>query len=118
MPRKAEQHAALPESACCFSGICTVIRHIVKDSLIAAEVNITNKKHGPHALRSSLASSMINDGASYEVVRKILGHTDPNVIKHYARTDIESLRLCSIDPPAPSGLFREMLSGRMVVSRV
>jgi len=96
----------------------TVIRHIVKDSLIAAEVNITNKKHGPHALRSSLASSMINDGASYEVVRKILGHTNPNVIKHYARTDIESLRLCSIDPPAPSGLFREMLSGRMVVSRV
>ena len=74
------------------------------DSFIAAGIDTSGKKHGPHAFRSSMASSMVNDGGSYEIARRILGHSDPNVIKHYARTDIENLRLCSIDPPAPSGL--------------
>lgn len=61
---------------------------------------------------------MVNDGASYETVRKILGHSDPDVIKHYAKTDIENLRLCSIEPPAPSGVFEDYLSGKKVIDRV
>lgn len=61
---------------------------------------------------------MINDGASYETVRKILGHSNPDVIKHYARTDIENLRLCALEPPAPSGFFEEYLSGKKVIERV
>jgi hypothetical protein len=47
----------------------------------------------------------VNDGTPYEVVRRILGHSDPDVIKHYAKADIENLRMCSIDPPVPTGLF-------------
>ena len=96
----------------------SIIRHIVSNAFTAAGVETTGKKHGPHAFRSSLASSMVNDGASYETVSKILGHSDPNVIKHYAKTDIENLRLCSIEPPPPSGLFGAYLSGKKVISRV
>ena len=62
--------------------------------------------------------SMVNDGGSYETVRKILGHTDPDVIKHYAKTDIENLRFCAIAPPVPSGLFNDYLSGKKVISHV
>ena len=61
---------------------------------------------------------MVNDGVSYETVRRILGHSDPNVIKHYARTDVEKLRLCSIEPPAPSGFLSDYLSGKKVVDHV
>ena len=61
---------------------------------------------------------MIGDNNSYDVVRKILGHSDPNVIKHYAKTDIERLRLCAISPPGPSGLFEDYLSGKKVVHHV
>ena len=61
---------------------------------------------------------MVNDGVSYEIVRRILGHSDPDVIKHYAKADIENLRLCSIEPPAPSGLFYEYLSGKEVSCHV
>ena len=89
-----------------------VIRHVVNNFFVAAGIDTTGKKHGPHAFRSSLASSMVNDDASYETVRRILGHSDPNMITHYARTDIEKLRLCSIDPPPPSGRFGDYLSGR------
>lgn len=96
----------------------SIIRHVVTNGFIDAQIDITGKKHGPHSFRSSLASSMINDGASYETVRKILGHSDPDAIKHYARTDIENLRLCSLEPPAPSGFFEDYLSGKKVMVRV
>lgn len=96
----------------------SVIRHMLNECLHNANINIAGRKHGSHALRSSLASSMVNDGASYEVVRRILGHTDPDVIKRYAKADIENLRLCAIDPPPASGLFLEYLSGKEVILHV
>ena len=96
----------------------SIIRHAVNDSFAVAKVDTAGKKHGPHVFRSSLASSMVNDGIPYEVVRRILGHSDPDVIKHYARADVENLRMCSIDPPAPTGLFDSYLSGKEVVTHV
>ncbi|MBR0341312.1 MAG: tyrosine-type recombinase/integrase [Oscillospiraceae bacterium] len=90
----------------------SIIRHITHNAFKDAGIDITGKKHGPHVFRSSLASSMVNDGVSYEMVRRILGHSDPDVIKHYAKSDIENLRLCAIEPPAPEGHFQEYLSGR------
>ena len=96
----------------------SIRRHAINDSFATAKVDTSGKKHGPHAFRSSLASSMVNDGTPYEVVRRILGHSDPDVIKHYAKADIENLRMCSIDPPVPTGLFGSYLSGKEVVPHV
>lgn len=96
----------------------SIIRHALNKCFAAANVNTAGKKHGPHAFRSSLASSMVNDNASYEVVRRILGHSNSDVIKHYAKADIENLRMCSIDPPIPTGIFRDYLSGKGVVTHV
>lgn len=96
----------------------SIIRHAVVKYFHAAGIDTTGKKHGPHAFRSSLASSMVNDGASYETVRRILGHSDPDVIKHYAKTDIENLRLCSLEPPEPEGIFKDYLSGWRQISNV
>ncbi len=96
----------------------SIIRHAVTNSFVVAGIDITEKKYGPHTFRASLASSMVNEGTSYETVRKILGHSDPDMSKHYARTDIENLRMCAIDPPLPTGLFSDYLSGKKVVSLV
>jgi site-specific recombinase XerD len=87
------------------------MRHAVTKYLTKASVDISSKKHGPHALRSSLASSMVNDKVPYEVVRKILGHSSNNAIKHYARIDIEELRNYSLKPFKVSGGFRSFLYG-------
>lgn len=76
-----------------------------------AGIEISNKRHGLHTFRSSLASSMINNQVSYDVVRKVLGHTDPNAIKHYAKVDVERLREYAIAVPAPSGVFEAFLNG-------
>ena len=95
-----------------------IIRHALYGCFDSAGIDTAGKKRGPHAFRSSLASSMINDGTSYEIVRRILGHSSPDAVKHYARADIDSLRLCSIEPPPPSGCFRDLLSGKGVGSHV
>ena len=96
----------------------SIIRHAVTNSFVAAGIDITEKKHGPHTFRASLASSMVNEGTSYDTVRRILGHSNPDMIKHYARTDIENLRMYAIEPPFPTGLFRDYLTGKKVLSLV
>ena len=96
----------------------SIIRHATDRYFHKAGIDTSRKKHGPHTFRSSLASSMVNDGVSYETVRRILGHSDLNVIKHYAKVDIENLRLCALDPPRPKGIFADYLSGKKVVRHV
>lgn len=91
----------------------SIIRHAVDEYMEKARIDVGDRKHGPHAFRSSMATSMINTGTSYETVRKILGHSDPDVIKHYAKTDIERLRTCSIESPDPIGNFADFLSGEV-----
>lgn len=89
----------------------SVVSFVVKKHMIRSSVNISGKKHGPHSLRASLASSMVNDGVPYETVRKVLGHDSPNAIKHYARLDIQMLRKCALACPAPSGSLYQFLKG-------
>lgn len=60
-----------------------------------------------------LASSMVNDDISYETVRKVLGHSSNNAVKHYARIDVEKLRRYSLTPPAPAGRFHAFLYGEV-----
>ena len=89
----------------------SVIRFETTRYFKKAGINIVDKKHGPHVFRSSLASSMINNDTPYEIVRKILGHTNPDSIKNYARVDIEKLREFAIEVPEPSGYFKIFLEG-------
>ena len=88
------------------------IRYAMRKYILKAGISTAGRKMGPHSLRSSMASSMVNDSVSYETVRKILGHSSDNAIKHYARIDIERLRPYCLIPPAPTGSFREFLGMR------
>lgn len=90
------------------------IRNAMKNYIASAGIDIGNRKKGPHVLRSSLASSMVNDDISYETVRKVLGHSSNNAIKHYARIDVEKLRQYSLEPPAVSGKFKAFLQGKVI----
>ncbi len=88
-------------------------RKALKKYMGLAGIDPGNRKCGPHALRASLASSMVNDDISYETVRKVLGHSSNNAVKHYARIDVEKLRRYSLTPPAPAGRFHAFLYGEV-----
>jgi len=87
----------------------------VRTAILAAGIERNGRGVCARVLRSSLASSMVNDGVPYEVARQTLGHRDKNAIRHYAKLDIEQLRLYALEPPAATGRFAEILSGRCAV---
>jgi integrase len=88
------------------------IGNMVRRNLGYAGIAGGGRQRGPHSFRSSLASSMVNDGIPYDAVRKTLGHTDPNAIKSYARLDVERLRSYALEAPKATGGFGRFLSGK------
>lgn len=88
---------------------CFAINTMVWTQFGKSGVPLAERRHGSRAFRSSMASNMINDNISTEIVRRVLGHGTKHAIKHYARIDIESMRLCPLAVPEPGGLFAEML---------
>jgi integrase/recombinase XerD len=57
------------------------------------------KKHGLHALRHSLASTLLEEKTPLVVISEILGHIDSNTTGAYLKIDITRLRMCSLEVP-------------------
>ncbi len=93
----------------------SVTRRITTSYIKKSGVESNGRRHGTHIFRSSAATSMVNDGVSYEVVRRVLGHSDPNVIQHYAALDLDNLRKCALPAPEPTGFLKELLEGRATI---
>lgn len=73
---------------------------IVSRVIDGSGVDTLNRKRGAHALRSSLASQLLDEGNSYPVIQKVLGHTSPEAAKAYVRIETEKLRECALEVPA------------------
>lgn len=84
---------------------------VVKKYMSIAKIATAGKKHGPHSLRASLATSMVNDDIPFEAVSKILGHSTKESIQSYAKLDVEHLRACAIEVSPASGSFKTWLEG-------
>ncbi len=54
---------------------------------------------GPHALRHSLASALLEEGVSMPVISEILGHTDSRSTSIYLKIDVKQLKKCALDVP-------------------
>lgn len=80
----------------------STLHSIVTEYMNKAGINIPEgKKHGPHALRHSLASALLNSSTPMPVISEILGHSDTETTSVYLKIDILHLRDYSLDvPPA------------------
>ena len=58
------------------------------------------KKHGPHALRHSLSSIMLENKVPLPVISEILSHASSDTTKVYLKIDISQLRECALEVPA------------------
>lgn len=75
------------------------IYDIVSSYFSLAEIDISKRKHGPHALRHSLASSLLNANTPMHVIKDVLGHTDLNTTKTYLNIDFETLARFALEVP-------------------
>lgn len=74
------------------------LHSIVTHHMRRAKIKIKDgKKHGPHALRHSLASALLEENTPLPVISEILGHTNTNSTSVYLKIDIRQLRNCSLE---------------------
>ncbi len=66
-----------------------------------------NRKHGPHALRHSLAGIMLEKKTPIPVISEVLGHKNTESTKYYLRIDMNSLRQCALEVPPVNISFYE-----------
>jgi len=76
-----------------------IVNAIVKDALAATGQEPVTPYVGSHVLRHSLATRLVNAGASLDEVRDVLRHRSRSSTMIYARLDIDGLR--SIAQPWP-----------------
>ncbi|WP_027416417.1 site-specific integrase, partial [Aneurinibacillus terranovensis] len=71
---------------------------ITKYTRLAGITVPRGKRHGLHSLRHSLASTLLEQGASLAVISEILGHVDSKSTSVYLHTDMKGLTACALDP--------------------
>jgi integrase len=75
---------------------------------LAGIANIDDKKHGPHALRHSLAGFLLEKKTPLPVISEVLGHSSTESTKTYIRMDMDSLRQCALEvPPVSDRYYRK-----------
>ena len=70
------------------------------------------RKHGPHALRHSLAGVLLEKKTPIPVISEVLGHRSTESTRYYLRIDINSLRQCTLEVPPVSPTFYEGRTGK------
>jgi site-specific recombinase XerD len=89
----------------------SVITQIVRNTFAKTEINTKYRKHGPHALRHSLAGRLLERQTILPVISEILGHENTESTRFYLRIDLTSLRQCVLEVPAVSPGFYAQKGG-------
>jgi len=82
---------------------------IVSTIVESSGIDPNGRKRGAHALRSSLATALLNEGYNHREVQEALGQKSPNAVKSYVKTDVEHLRDYALPVPMPRGIFAAKL---------
>lgn len=77
----------------------TVITQIVQHAFAKTGINTKYRKHGPHALRHSLAGRLLEQQTALPVISEVLGHENTESTRFYLRVDLTSMRQCALDVP-------------------
>lgn len=80
-------------------GKCGNYYHIMKARLAKAGIPFDSEKsHGLHTLRYTLATRLLEQDVPVQTISEILGHAHVSSTKTYLQVDLEGLRKCAMDP--------------------
>lgn len=83
----------------------------IADWMRAAGIDSTGKKRGPHSLRHSLATNLLNLNNPMPVISEILGHSTTQTTTTYTRVSLDLLRQCALDVPFVPSSFYDNIYG-------
>lgn len=75
------------------------VESLVQHTFAKADIDTKNRRHGPHALRHSLAGRLLERQTVLPVISEVLGHENTESTKFYLRVDLTSMRQCALDVP-------------------
>lgn len=80
---------------------------MVSTTILKANLGDGNgkRKKGPHSMRHSLATALMNNGEQLSTISQILGHKSCETTKVYLTVNIQSLLQCSLMVPAIDDAF-------------
>lgn len=106
-PKSEEPYVLLTANPPYRKMLSSSIFHIATAAFKRAGVDISNRKHGAHALRHSLAARMLEGQTTLPVISEVLGHEKTDSTMYYLRIDINSLCACILDVPSIRNAFYE-----------
>ena len=88
------------------------IHSIVTKYLRRADIaGWTRKKHGPHAMRHSLATNLLGKNVALPIISTVMGHQRTETTSVYISVDYDKLKACALPmPPLCSQLYSEEVS--------
>lgn len=85
---------------------CGVARIITKSG-----IDYSNKRHGPHSMRHSLAGLLLGNGTMLPVISEVLGHKSSESTMTYLQIDIADLQKCTLSVPVTEDSFYKQGGG-------
>lgn len=81
----------------------------VTEWMLTAHIDTSARKHGPHALRHSLAINLFENGESPGIISEILGHSNTLTTMAYVKVDLKHLRQCALEiSQVPETFYSEL----------
>lgn len=75
------------------------IHHFITEVMNKANIDYSNKHHGAHSFRHSIATNMINDNIKLSEISNILGHSDTRITDIYITKNTSKLRELTLEVP-------------------
>lgn len=76
-----------------------VFHYVITRYMDEAMISYSDRKHGLHSMRHSLASNLLKNNTPYPVITSILGHENSSTTRLYLSIDIEQLRSVALEVP-------------------
>ncbi|WP_114939639.1 site-specific integrase [Mucilaginibacter endophyticus] len=73
---------------------------LTQQHLARSGINLRGRKHGPHALRHSFASQLLDQKTPLPIISEAMGHSRTQSTMTYLRIDSDTLRQCALEVPS------------------
>lgn len=110
-PRSSSAHIFLSARAPYRPMTGAAVSNAVRQIIDGSGISIGQRRHGPHSMRHSLASRLLENSVSLPVISESLGHKTTETTMTYLRIDIKALRECALDVPTVNEEFYNQKNG-------
>lgn len=87
------------------------VGRIVQSQMQRAGINTKNRRHGPHSLRHSFATNLLQNKTLLPVISEALGHSRTASTMYYLRMDKDQLQQCALEVPLVPASFYHQKGG-------